>query len=127
MEQEIPQTVGHQLVVMETMLLKHVRMRPNDDLHAKGHEMFYYMKLIRESLSIKFFSEVHENYNDVHFSLFNDIKKQLRQSFNIIKIVRVKHKHIEDNFLRIIKKSNKPGPGRWLVPSRLSLSPININ
>ena len=92
MEQEIPQTVGHQLVVMETMLLKHVRMRPNDDLHAKGHKMFYYTKLIRESLSIKFFSEVHENYNDVHFSLFNDIKQQLHQCFNIIKIVRVNDK-----------------------------------
>ena len=37
MEQEIPQTVGHQLVVMDTMLLKHVRMCSNDDLHAKGH------------------------------------------------------------------------------------------
>ena len=92
MEQEIPQTIGHQLVVMETVLLKHVWMRPNDDLHAKGHKMFYYMKLIRESISIKFFSEVHENYNDLHFSLFNDIKQQLHQSFSIIKIFRVKNK-----------------------------------
>ena len=71
MEQEIPQTVGHQLVVMDTMLLKHVRMCSNDDLHAKGHEMLCYMKLIRERFWKKFFSEVHENYNDVHFGLNN--------------------------------------------------------
>ena len=69
MEQEIPQTVGHQLVVMETMLLNHVRMRSNDDLHAKGHKMFCRTKLVGKSSSIMFMSEVDENYNDVDFSL----------------------------------------------------------
>ena len=69
MEQEIPQTIGHQLVVMETMLLNHVRMRPNDDLHAKGHEMFCRTKLVGKSSSIMFMSEVDENYYDVDFSL----------------------------------------------------------
>ena len=36
-EQEISQTVCHQLVVMETMWLKHVRVWSNDDLHTKRH------------------------------------------------------------------------------------------
>ena len=69
MEQEIPQTVGHQRVVMETMLLNHMRMRSNDDLHAKGHKMFCRTKLVGKSSSIMFMSEVDENYNDVDFSL----------------------------------------------------------
>ena len=80
MEQEIPQTVGHQLVVMETMLLNHVRMRSNDDLHAKGHKMFCRTKLVGKSSSIMFMSEVDENYNDVDFSL-STIKKQQRLAF----------------------------------------------
>ena len=33
-----------------------------------------------------------KNEGRLHFSLFNDIKQQLHQCFNIIKIVRVKNK-----------------------------------
>ena len=62
---------------METMLLKDVRMRPNDDLHAKGHEMFCYMNLVGKSSSMKFCSKVDESYDDVHFSLLNDNERHV--------------------------------------------------
>ena len=88
---------------METMLLNHVRMRSNYDLHAKGHEMFCRTKLVGKSSSIMFMSEVDENYNDVDFSL--SIIKNSTLAFSL-KGAMLKYMLEQRNFVNAKKKKN---------------------
>ena len=46
-----------------------MRMRPDDHLNAKGYQMFAYTTLMTNRSSVKLFSEMHENDNDIYVSL----------------------------------------------------------
>ena len=57
---------------MDTMPLYHVGMWSNNNVHAKGLQVFGYMKLIRKWFTENFFTPVHKHNYNVDVSLGED-------------------------------------------------------
>ena len=67
---EISQTVCYKFVVLDTMWLEHVRMRSNDQMHTKGHQMFVYTMLVGKCSWVAFLAIVQKHDHDIHVILW---------------------------------------------------------